>query len=437
MKDELKEHVVFLGSTDDSPISLEEEDNRQYAVWDVYNTPYAEIDEKFYYSASFRVRVDNTADDYIFNHSGDLETDTNAETILEYFFEPNGDGSVPTHKQTLLFHHKSSGSDLENDGRISVPRVKTFSADLEFIKLYNDGFTPLPQVGFALVLVPPKDAIGISPYQSTATSDAEGMFSFCDIPSGHIYTIMEIDSEDEGGEAGARIKIADVEIAYGEIYILDVTDPGYASFSGSRNSYKIVNEEAEAPEVPEPQGELDELDGLDELDETGEPSTTNSKTDRNDDEEEQTAVDTQRDEQQQREEPQQRDEGNEDEDLLPDEKENAQEWLPSADLTQTEAPFTPGGTDPNHPPNPNVSGRELLRDDGGYIEFDENGAPLGRWAWDEDMEMWVFDVFPPLGRLPGTGSNNNDLWIAITSVSPLGLGVAMRMHNRKRGKHEV
>ena len=425
VRDELGEHVVFLGPADDSPIFLEEEDGRQYAVWDVYNTSYHEKDDKYYYTASFRVRVDNTDSEFILKYSGDYEIDTNVETTLEYFFEPDGDGGVPSHKQALRFHHKSGGSDPVNDGRIGVPRVKTFTADLEFTKLYNDGLTPLPQVTFELILDPPEDAKGISRYLAAATSGADGRFAFTRIPSGHTYAMVEVVSGDEEGEAGVRIKIADVEIAYGKINIIHVADPGYASFRGGGSSYAIVNEKAEAPEGPE------ETEGPEGPEESKEPEgapVTGGTLNNNNNEEELTVAERQRDESQPRvdeEKDEEQPQGGEG-----DEGENP----PPTDLTETELSFTPGGTNPNVRPNPNVPGRVLTPDDEGYIEFDENGVPLGRWEWDNDEGMWVFDEFPPLGNLPQTGGDVYGFWLVLIGVSPLGLRLALQTMKRRRGK---
>ena len=33
------------------------------------------------------------------------------------------------------------------------------------------------------------------------------------------------------------------------------------------------------------------------------------------------------------------------------------------------------------------------------MEFGEDGIPLGRWEWDEDLEEWVFDEYIPLADL--------------------------------------
>ncbi|MDR2087978.1 MAG: hypothetical protein LBP73_01315, partial [Clostridiales Family XIII bacterium] len=66
--------------------------------------------------------------------------------------------------------------------------------------------------------------------------------------------------------------------------------------------------------------------------------------------------------------------------------------------------WTPGGNDPNAPPNPTAPGHSLIPGEGGvYIELDENGVPLGEWRWDDPTEQWIFDEYPPLENLPQTG----------------------------------
>ena len=75
------------------------------------------------------------------------------------------------------------------------------------------------------------------------------------------------------------------------------------------------------------------------------------------------------------------------------------------DDTVDRQPRPPGGTDPEIPPNPTIYGHSIVAgEDGVYIEFDEDGVPLGEWHWDEEMEEWIFDEYPPLGSLPKTGA---------------------------------
>jgi hypothetical protein len=56
------------------------------------------------------------------------------------------------------------------------------------------------------------------------------------------------------------------------------------------------------------------------------------------------------------------------------------------------------------PPVPTTPGNSIVPGDNGvYIEFDEDGVPLGEWRWDEPTEQWIFDEYPPLANLPQTG----------------------------------
>ena len=48
----------------------------------------------------------------------------------------------------------------------------------------------------------------------------------------------------------------------------------------------------------------------------------------------------------------------------------------------------------------------LVEDGDGWLELDEDGVPLGRWDWDEDLGEWVFEEFPPpLAGMPKTIMN--------------------------------
>ena len=42
----------------------------------------------------------------------------------------------------------------------------------------------------------------------------------------------------------------------------------------------------------------------------------------------------------------------------------------------------------------------IINDDGevSFIEFNEEGVPLGEWKWCDDEESWVFDIFD--GEVP-------------------------------------
>jgi fimbrial isopeptide formation D2 family protein len=66
---------------------------------------------------------------------------------------------------------------------------------------------------------------------------------------------------------------------------------------------------------------------------------------------------------------------------------------------------------PSEPPAVAAPGNSLIPGpNGGYIEIDENGVPLGEWHWDEEEERWIFDEYPPLDRLPQTGAIAKDEW---------------------------
>ena len=98
---------------------------------------------------------------------------------------------------------------------------------------------------------------------------------------------------------------------------------------------------------------------------------------------------------------------------------------------------TPGGADPDIPPNPSVPGHELIADGDGWIELDDDGVPLGRWDWDPDEEMWIFDEFPPLaGLLPKTADTAAPMQLFIWLVFSLsGMGAILQIFTRKRGKY--
>jgi hypothetical protein len=95
--------------------------------------------------------------------------------------------------------------------------------------------------------------------------------------------------------------------------------------------------------------------------------------------------------------------------------------------TETPTPAHVGGTDPNVPPIPaNPGGNVVARDDGVYIELDADGVPLGEWHWDEEIEEWVFDEYPPplADFSPGTGDSANiALWAVAAAVAAAGLAL--------------
>jgi pilin isopeptide linkage protein len=79
---------------------------------------------------------------------------------------------------------------------------------------------------------------------------------------------------------------------------------------------------------------------------------------------------------------------------------------PTPSETPTPTPRIP--VTPTPPVTPN--------DDGSYIEFDDDGSPLGEWRYDEDLGEWIFDEFPPLGAID-TGDSGLLLWAVVALVA--------------------
>ncbi|MCL1805003.1 MAG: hypothetical protein FWG28_03230 [Clostridiales bacterium] len=97
----------------------------------------------------------------------------------------------------------------------------------------------------------------------------------------------------------------------------------------------------------------------------------------------------------------------------------------------------PGGSDPYIPPNPTVSGHAIEPgDDGIFIEFDEEGVPLGEWHWEEVIEEWIFEEYPPLGSLPITGAAGL-AWssVLLACLSAAFLLLIVRSKSAYTGKH--
>ncbi|MCL2753304.1 MAG: hypothetical protein FWE44_04050, partial [Defluviitaleaceae bacterium] len=59
-----------------------------------------------------------------------------------------------------------------------------------------------------------------------------------------------------------------------------------------------------------------------------------------------------------------------------------------------------GGNDPLTPPLAQYPENEIVQDGDYFWELDDQGAPLGRWEWDEAEEMWLFDDEVPLAYFP-------------------------------------
>ena len=78
-------------------------------------------------------------------------------------------------------------------------------------------------------------------------------------------------------------------------------------------------------------------------------------------------------------------------------------------------------------PAPNFPGNILVPGDGGsYIELDEDGAPVGKWEYDEENDIWIFEEFPvpsapyEPGKGPKTGDESNaTMYIALIFTAGL------------------
>ena len=76
----------------------------------------------------------------------------------------------------------------------------------------------------------------------------------------------------------------------------------------------------------------------------------------------------------------------------------------------------------------------MIPDGDGWLELDEDGVPLGRWEWDPDLEMWVFDPFPPpLADFPQTGALNLYSYMFPLGAALIWVGImVMRLTERRR-----
>ena len=76
-------------------------------------------------------------------------------------------------------------------------------------------------------------------------------------------------------------------------------------------------------------------------------------------------------------------------------------------------------------------------DGDGWLELDEDGVPLGRWGWDDDLEEWVFEEFIPLADMPQTGYKDTPLYLlSLMGLSLIGMGVAISSLTKKRAKYD-
>lgn len=77
----------------------------------------------------------------------------------------------------------------------------------------------------------------------------------------------------------------------------------------------------------------------------------------------------------------------------------------------------------------------IYTEDGGFIELDDQGVPLGEWTYDEDSETWIFDEYVPLGGLPQTGIVNLfpiNLLLLLFGLSLILVGLLIKMRGSKK-----
>ena len=88
-------------------------------------------------------------------------------------------------------------------------------------------------------------------------------------------------------------------------------------------------------------------------------------------------------------------------------------------------------------PLPTVPGNRLIPDGDGWIEIDEDGVPLGRWEWNDEEEMWIFDEDIPLGSIPNTGDSGVPVHLFfLMGISLIGIGVVLGSGRRKAENHK-
>ena len=93
---------------------------------------------------------------------------------------------------------------------------------------------------------------------------------------------------------------------------------------------------------------------------------------------------------------------------------------------------------PDPPTTPEGNSLELT-DEGNYIEIGADGTPLGEWHWDEEIEEWVFEEYPPpLAALPDTRDAGMPLHLSLIYGFLLaGLALtALTGLRRRRGAHQ-
>jgi hypothetical protein len=91
---------------------------------------------------------------------------------------------------------------------------------------------------------------------------------------------------------------------------------------------------------------------------------------------------------------------------------------------------------PNVPPPAANLGATLVPNDngGGFVEFDEDGVPLGEWHFDEEIESWIFDPIVPMAVFPVPATGDVGAVIPVALFALLALCAAVVATRKKRVK---
>jgi len=111
--------------------------------------------------------------------------------------------------------------------------------------------------------------------------------------------------------------------------------------------------------------------------------------------------------------------------------------------TTPTTPTTPTNpTDPTAPTPPTVNppvvppGHTVVPTDSRtYVEYDENGIPLGTWYLNDD-NIWVFDTEIPLAGLARTGDSRTIEWMLLSLACLSMFGVVLIMRSKKKQDEE-
>ena len=156
--------------------------NHDEISWDLKTSGYTTTQNGdttiYHYSITYRVRLENELDNFI----EDSNYNTNNTTTLTYQTFDLVDGNITFSEQRTI--------------DFPIPAVKGYLCDLTFAKVGVNG-NPLKGAKFTLTHDTGKcihcrgDGSPVSVVSKTAVSDENGLVSFTDIPSGHIYLLEE------------------------------------------------------------------------------------------------------------------------------------------------------------------------------------------------------------------------------------------------------